>query len=310
MKRMGAIDANRIFLVSVIFSQGMIYLVSGVGVRDRMVLQILVQLFLAAPAVAYLFGKGISLKEGLMMHIIGWKEWLLLIPLALCVNQVAEFVNVFSQLFTANTISESMAELIVKYPFPLAFFTVAVMPAVCEEALCRGILFRGYRSCGRWVAIFLTAFLFGMMHMNPNQFFYAAVLGVIFALVNEIADSLLPSMLLHLYINGRSVVLLYLSVKRGEAPAEEQGALAPGIIKEYLLGSLPRTVVALAGIALVLLLFVKCREVKENQRIRLFHKEEIEPKEERGGFRTVCSPALIAGVFLCVVYMILRMGSR
>ena len=310
MKRMQAIDANRVFLVSVIFSQAMIYLVSGVGVRDRMALQILVQLFLAAPAVAYLFGQRISVKDGLMLHAIGWKEWLLLIPLALCVNQLAEFVNAFSQLFTVNTISESMTELVITYPFPLAFFTIAVVPAICEEILCRGVLYRGYRNCGRWVAIVLTAFLFGMMHMNLNQFFYAVVLGVIFALVNEITGSILPSMCLHLYINGRSVILLYLSVTEGKALLEEQEVLTSAMIKEYLLGGLPWTAAAVAGLVLILFLLIRCRECKDNKKIGLFQKEEIEPKNERGGIRTVYSPALVAGVFICILYMILRMGSK
>lgn len=309
MKRMQAIDANRIFLVSVIFSQGMIYLVSGAGVRDRMVLQILVQLFLATPAIAYLFMQGISLKDGLSVRAIDWKEGLLLVPLALCVNKLAEFINVFSQLFTVNTISESMTELIVKYPFPFAFFTIAVVPAVCEEALCRGVLYRGYRNCGRWVAVLLTAFLFAILHMNPNQFFYAFVLGIIFALVNDITESILPSVLLHLYINGRSVVLLYLSVKGGEEVLQEQVALTSAMIREHLLLILPWTVVSAAGIVLIVFLLVHCRERREQRKVSLFHREEIEPKSEPGGFATVYSPTLVAGVLICIAYMILRMGN-
>ena len=309
MKRMRAIDANRVFLAAIVFSQGMIYLVSGAGVRDRMVLQILVQVFLMTPAVMYLFMQGVSLQEGLMVRAIGWKEWLLLVSLALCVNQLAEFVNAFSQLFTVNTIGDSMAELIIKYPFPFAFFTIAVVPAVCEEALCRGVLYRGYRKCGRWVAVLLTAFLFGIMHMNPNQFFYACVLGIIFALVNEITGSVLPSVFMHLYINGRSVVILYLSVSAGEDLSQGQEIFGVAEIKEYLWGILPWTVAAVAGIVLIVFMLIRCREKRENRSLYLFRKEEIEPKEERGGFFTAYSPTLVGGVFLCIVYMILRMGS-
>lgn len=309
MKRMHAIDANRVFLISVIFSQGMIYLVAGAGVRDRMVLQILVQLFLAAPAVAYFFGRRISLTEGLSIKGIGWKEWLLLLPLAFCINKLAEFINTFSQLFTVNTVGESMAELIIKYPLPFAFFTVTVVPAVCEEVLCRGMLFWGYRNCGRWVAVLLTAFLFGMLHMNLNQFFYAFALGIVFALVNDITGSVLPSVFLHMYINGRSVVLLYLSVKDKEELLQEQVQPDAGMIGEHLLGILPWTIAAVAGTVLIVFLLVKCRECRENQRLSLFQKEEIEPKEEKGGFGAVYSPALFAGVLLCVAYMILRMGN-
>ncbi len=309
MKRVRALEANRVFLVSVIFSQAMIYLVAGLGVRDRMVLQILVQLFIAFPAVAYFSLQRISLKEGLLLKTIGWKEWLLLLPLAVCIDKIAEFINAFSQLFTVNTIGESMAELILSYPFPFAFFTIAVVPAVCEEALCRGMLFWGYRNCGRWGAILLTAFLFGILHMNPNQFFYAFALGIVFALVNDITKSILPSVFLHMYINGRSVVVLYLSVKGNEEVLQTQGQPDAAMIGAHLLGSLPWTIAAVAGTVLIVFLLLKCKENREKQRVSLFRKEEIEPKEEKGGFGTVYSPALLAGVLICIAYMILRMGN-
>ncbi|MBE5929939.1 MAG: CPBP family intramembrane metalloprotease [Lachnospiraceae bacterium] len=309
MKRMHALEANRVFLAAVVLSQGMIYLIAGVGVRDRMMLQILVQLFIAFPAVAYLFMQRISVTEGLLLKAIGWKEWLLLVPLAVCINMIAEFVNTVSLLFTVNTIGESMAELIIKYPFPLAFFTIAVVPAVCEEVLCRGVLFFGYRKSGRWVAIVMTAFLFGILHMNPNQFFYAFVLGIIFALVNEIAGSILPSVFLHMYINGRSVAVLFLSVKGNGELLQEQVQPDAAMIGEHLLGILPWTIAATAGTVLVVFLLLKCKENREKQRVLLFRKEEIEPKEEKGGFGAIYSPALFVGVFICIAYMILRMGN-
>lgn len=309
MKRMCAVDANRVFLVSVIFSQGMIYLVAGLGVRDRMLLQILVQLFLAAPAVAYFLLRGKSLKDELMVRAIGWREWLLLLPLAVCIDKIAEFMNAVSLFFTVNTIGESMAELIINYPFPVAFFTIAVVPAVCEEALCRGMLYGGYRKCGRWVAVLLTAFLFAILHMNPNQFFYAFVLGIVFALVNDITKSILPSVFLHMCINGRSVIQLYMTVKgKGEA-LQTQAQPDAAMIREHLLLILPWTIAAVAGTVLIVFLLKKSREAKEKETIALFRKEVTEPKEEKGGLGTVYSPSLLAGVLICIAYMILRMGN-
>ena len=309
MKRMRAVDANRVFLISVVFSQAMIFLVTGAGVRDRMVLQILMQMFLAAPAVAYLFMQRVSIKEGLAVHAIGWVEWLLLLPLAICINHIAGVINVLSQLFTVNTISNSMAELVMKYPFPFAFFTIAVVPAFCEESLFRGVLYRGYRKCGTWVAILLTAFLFGVMHMNPNQFFYAFALGIVFALVNEITGSCLPSFFLHMYINGSSVMNLFLTVRDNEEALQESITIDAAAISEYLTESLPWTVAAVAGMFVVLFLLIRCKGSERKRMTPLFGKEEIEPKEERGGFGVVCSPALLTGVIICVWYMILRTGS-
>lgn len=304
MKREYAVDANRVFLLSIIVSEVMIYLLVGTGLRDRMALQFAAQLLLAFPAVTYLMMQRVSVKEGLKLCTIGWKEWLLLIPFAVCVEQIAEFLNVVSQLFTVNTISGSMAELVVKYPFPIAFLVIAVAPAVCEELVFRGVLYRGYRNCGVWVAVLLTAFLFGMMHMNWNQFFYAVVLGILFALVNEITGSILPSVFLHLYINGRSVVTLYFWVKQEsaeglqEALTTEQSAVA-----ELIPGLLPWMALSVAGIVVILYLLIRIRK-NTGKEVALFRKEVIEPKEERGGLKAVISPTLLVGVLICIAYML------
>lgn len=304
MKRMYAVDANRVFLLSVIVSETMIYLIAGTGLRDRMALQFMMQLLLAFPAVAYLVLQRIPLKEGLRLHSIGWKEWLLLLPFAVCVNQIAEFLNVVSQLFTVNTISGSMTELVIKYPFPIAFLVIAVAPAVCEELVFRGVLYCGYRKSGVWVAVLLTAFLFGMMHMNLNQFFYAVVLGILFALVNEITGSILPSVFLHLYINGRSVVTLYLWVKQeGREGLQETLTMEPVEAVERIPELLPWIVLAVTGAAVILYLLIRFKK-KAGEAVALFTKEVMEPKEEKGGGKTVISPALLVGILICIVYML------
>ncbi len=303
MKRMDAVDANRVFLLSIIVSEVMIYLLAGAGLRDRMALQFAVQLLLAFPAAAYLLLQGIPLKEGLRLHPVGWKAWVLLVPFAVCVENIAEFINVVSQLFTENTISASMAELVTAYPFPIAFFVIAVAPAVCEELVFRGVLYRGYRNCGVWVAIVLTAFLFGMMHMNLNQFFYAFVLGILFATVNEITGSMLPSVLLHLYMNGRSVVALYLWVKQENGEQlQESLTMEQATAAELIPGLLPWTALAVAGTVILLYLLIRCMK-KEGKAVALFTKEPIEPKE-RGGLKTVISPTLLVGVLICIAYML------
>lgn len=336
MKRTYAKEANLVFLLSILASKVFIYLVAVAGLRDRMVLQFMVQIFLAFPAVAYLRLR-VPVKEGVMLRSVGWKEGLLLLPLAVCINQLAEFVNVLSQLFTENTVGSHMAELILKYPFPIAFFVIAVMPAVCEELVFRGVLYRGYRKCGSVVAIVTTAVLFGFMHMNPNQLPYAITVGILFAAVNEMTGSILPSVLFHLYINGRSVVVLYASVHYFEGLREQYVAaetagdtiqmeevlalakdvpvdrenwlqaymsLDAGTVPEQLVKLLPQTLAAVAGIVLLLFLLLRCKG-KNRRWSDVFHKENrTGSTEEPDGFRTILSPALLIGLLFCIAYML------
>lgn len=337
MKRALATDANRVFLFSVVVSQILIFCISGFGVRDIMVLQFLVEVLIAFPAVVYLLGRQMSGKDVLGLTMPGWKEWLLLLPLAVCVDKIAEFINVLSQVVTPNVVGNHMIPLILEYPFPVAFFVIAVMPAVCEELVYRGVLYRNYRKSGMVVGLFLSGFLFGIMHMNLNQFSYAFVLGILLALVNEITGSMLPAMFLHLYINGRSVVVVhvvikYLSGLRERYVAAEAAGdtglmdslkkMAQGVpiesaewlesyintengaIGETILLLLPGVLMALAGAFVVFKLLLKLRKKKEEA--GTIPQEVQEEKEEKGGWRVVVSPELFIGIGFCIVFMLFR----
>ena len=81
----------------------------------------------------------------------------------------------------------------------------AVLPAICEEFLHRGILLNGMlRQCGVWKAILWSSFLFGLMHMNIGQFFYATVLGWFMAVTVLATGSLWGSVIVHFTNNALS----------------------------------------------------------------------------------------------------------
>lgn len=91
--------------------------------------------------------------------------------------------------------------------FLIQLVTVAVLPTFCEEFLHRGILFRGIRQIGYKKAILISSLLFGLIHFNINQFFYAFVLGMLMALVCIVSKSIYPAMIIHFTNNAISVYL-------------------------------------------------------------------------------------------------------
>ncbi len=92
-------------------------------------------------------------------------------------------------------------------PFWLVLLAFAGAPAVCEELAFRGFILSGFcRSRHRWLAILLSAVAFGVMHMFPEQVFYATLLGTVLALIAVKTNSLLPGILFHFLNNGFSVV--------------------------------------------------------------------------------------------------------
>jgi membrane protease YdiL (CAAX protease family) len=64
------------------------------------------------------------------------------------------------------------------------FLTLVVVAPVTEELIFRGILLRGFlRRYGLPKAALFSSLLFGLAHMNPWQFAYTTVIGMLLALV-------------------------------------------------------------------------------------------------------------------------------
>lgn len=329
-------ESNWLFLICVLTSQVLLYWIVLLGVRDRMVLQTALQLFAVAPCVLYLYGNRISVREYLPLRpLTGW-QWVLLLPLAICVDKIALLFNLLSQFFTKNEVAGSMSPLVMEYPFPLALFVIAVLPAICEELAYRGVFYKGYKSCGLWFAMLLSAFFFGIMHMDLNQFCYAFVLGILFLIINEAMGSFLPSVLLHFYINGRSVLLLYMVTHRLQGLREsyvaaeaagntekmsELAKLAEGApihredwlevylssdtgnIAEELLNALPTCMTAMAVLFLILRYLIR----KRGGMKAVFGQIGSEDTEEgRLRKRCVLTLPLLFAVAFCVVFMFLK----
>ena len=94
--------------------------------------------------------------------------------------------------------------------FFASLIVVALIPAICEEILFRGFLlgaFKGESKKSKIWAVVMVGILFGIMHLDPQQFLYATVLGVVLALVVRITNTIFASSLIHFLINGTSITI-------------------------------------------------------------------------------------------------------
>lgn len=91
---------------------------------------------------------------------------------------------------------------------PLGVVSMALLAPVVEEMMFRGAI-QGYlmRRCSNaWTGIVATAFIFGAIHMNPQQVVYATLLGLIFGWIYYRTRSLLPVIAGHVLNNSIAVV--------------------------------------------------------------------------------------------------------
>lgn len=78
----------------------------------------------------------------------------------------------------------------------------ALLPGVCEEFCHRGLLVNGYKQIGAKKTIMLVGLLFGLMHLNVEQFFYATIIGMFLTFLVYLTDSVIPSMIIHFLNNA------------------------------------------------------------------------------------------------------------
>jgi sodium transport system permease protein len=88
---------------------------------------------------------------------------------------------------------------------------MALTPAVCEEALFRGVILRGFAAkLPRLTSAVLTGLLFGLFHLDLWRILPTALLGVALSLIALETGSIIPSMLAHFANNAWLVLLVHL----------------------------------------------------------------------------------------------------
>lgn len=173
------------------------------------------------PFVMFLVSKKMNHEEHpfqQMTRDVGWhrlsvKSLLLVVILGVCLYLLNIFVSSFF-----GSILQSFG-----YQYPdsentfhgvgglfLSLFLSAVLPGFCEEFLHRGVLLKGaIKQYGVKKALILVSVLFGLMHMNVGQFFYATVLGWFMGVTVLATGSLWGSMIVHFINNAIATYFSY-----------------------------------------------------------------------------------------------------
>lgn len=104
----------------------------------------------------------------------------------------------------------------------LNLIIISIIGPIFEELLFRKLLIDRTIKYGAKISIILSATLFGLMHGNLNQFFYAFLLGGFFAYVYIKTGKIIYPILLHISLNLMGSVLSLFVIE--SANAVTQGA--------------------------------------------------------------------------------------
>lgn len=90
----------------------------------------------------------------------------------------------------------------------IALLLVAVLPAIFEELLFRGVIFNSFnKKYGFVFAMVISSLIFGVYHMNWIQGIFAFVLGLVLAYSYYKSNSIFVPMIIH-FINNAFAVLM------------------------------------------------------------------------------------------------------
>ncbi len=89
----------------------------------------------------------------------------------------------------------------------LGLVSIALVPAVSEELLCRGILLREYEGYGFKAAVIASALGFALVHNTYYTLPFTMFFGVILAIVATRANSIYPAMIMHFANNAAALTI-------------------------------------------------------------------------------------------------------
>ena len=217
---------------------------------------IISQCILLIPALIYVLVMKIDIIKCIPYRKIKLSDAVSSLLIGYCLVPLVLLINVISSVFATNYLNSSTTE-ISQYPFIIQLLLMAFLPTIAEEFVFRGLFYHSYRKNGILGAAILSGVIFGAIHLNINQFCYACVMGMVFALMVEITGSMFSSMLAHFAVNSYSIIMLKLVSMSGISVQTEQASQQmmsqySGVIILLQIAILAVTAIAFISIAYLL----------------------------------------------------------
>lgn len=262
--------------------------------------------YLLVCGLLYMYITKQSFRKDLMIKKYKISTFFLSLAVLICATPMANWLNLFSQMFAKNEISNSIYEITTTVPVWMGIVMIGCLPGFIEELLYRGIMYGAFRKRSILTGIIVSSLTFGLMHMNFNQIMYAVYLGIVFAFLVEATGSLVSSMILHMLFNAVNTVYVYVLPKLYDFLAQYYEEYADVDIEE-LINSTPSkqdiltnllvmTPAAVIGVVLVILLLRKIAKLNG----RPFSWQYICGNKEEVKQTKPVSVFLILGCLFCI----------
>lgn len=208
--RRNQLFALAMLVVMAFGSAGMVIALDAAGNDSLLLRYVLIYgLFYIVPMGIYLRAYPfLKPREVLRIRKVSLRVLLLTLAFAVLIQPFLMMLSTLTSMFFHNYLPDAMATY-QKNPLWVTLLAVSLLPAFCEEALCRGIYHSGNRELKLIWAACLNGLFFGLLHMNLQQGIYAFVFGVLSVYLVEASQSIFPSIAVHFLVNATQVILSY-----------------------------------------------------------------------------------------------------
>lgn len=262
-------NGNRILCAATIGMVGIQFMLGFMGVYDTLLHLLASQFSIILICLLGIWLSDVDFKETFRVRSINGKTFAFAFLAVICSFPIISFLNILSMLFVENAVANTVSNI---YPYGLkiSLLVMAVLPAIGEELLVRGVIYRSYRQKSPIIAWILSSVIFGMLHMNFNQMPYAIYLGILMVVMVEASDSILTSMCMHFFVNGISTLSGYFS--SAEIQMETEVLYTPNMLLTSVW--IPMVTLACIMIPLIFLLVTATFRVNHRSFREAFRKQD------------------------------------
>lgn len=237
------------------------------------------------------------------------KQFFLLLPMCACLMYGGNLIGTVLSLLLSWGKADNALMGYAMDNNPLKILVMVILAPTLEELICRKLLIDRTVRYGEKLSVLMSGLIFGLLHQNLYQFFYAFALGTLFAYVYVRTGKIKYTIVLHMIINflGSVVAPLILSVVDMEALT---AMTTEGFTMELFLRILPGYSLLMAyssvlmGVSVwgLVLLIIRSRRLIWNQGEHLPFK--------RGLKYSFLNTGMIIYTLLCLAMMVLALFNR
>ena len=135
--------------------------------------------------------------------------------ITVCGIPIALFLNYFAGILSSA--GADSAEDVNTYPLILSLVVFAVVPAVVEEFVFRGVILGAYSKVDVKAGIVISSLFFALLHFSCGSVMYGFFFGLLFAVIRLSTGNLVYTIIMHCLFNTINVLMSYMRLD--EIPA-------------------------------------------------------------------------------------------